>query len=284
MQIELIATASEDSAYLPRLGLGILAALTPPEDEVIYTDDVVKPFDRRARRQGRRPRRDQRRQQDRAPQLRDRAPRTGARGVKVVLGGIHPTALPGRGARSSPTRSCVERGRGRLARAARGLQARRARSRVYKAELPEPRAAARTRGATCSPPRSTSCSRSCRPCAAARTRASSAASRRRTARPCASARPTRCSPSSVARQAHHVRRRQRDDPPGVLEGALHADDPAAKALDRAVLARRGEAPREREADGGERLQGALHRLREHRRGDAAASPGSGRTGPPSTRR
>ena len=45
MQIELIATASEDSAFLPRLGLGVLASLTPPEDEVIYTDDLVRPFD-----------------------------------------------------------------------------------------------------------------------------------------------------------------------------------------------------------------------------------------------
>ncbi|HEY0467092.1 MAG TPA: B12-binding domain-containing radical SAM protein, partial [Polyangiaceae bacterium] len=45
MQIELIATASEDSAFLPRLGLGVLASLTPAEDEVIYTDDLVKPFD-----------------------------------------------------------------------------------------------------------------------------------------------------------------------------------------------------------------------------------------------
>ena len=45
MQIEWIATASEDSAFLPRLGLGVLASLTPPEDEVIYTDDLVKPFD-----------------------------------------------------------------------------------------------------------------------------------------------------------------------------------------------------------------------------------------------
>jgi len=35
MQIELIATASEDSAYLPRMGLGLLAGLTLREDEVI---------------------------------------------------------------------------------------------------------------------------------------------------------------------------------------------------------------------------------------------------------
>ncbi len=93
MLIELIATASEDSAFLPRLGLGILAALTPPEDEVVYTDDVVTPFDLE---------RDvkavdlvgisvdsktARRSYDIARAYRER-------GVKVVLGGIHPTALP----------------------------------------------------------------------------------------------------------------------------------------------------------------------------------------------
>lgn len=93
MQIELIATASEDSAYLPRLGLGILAALTPKTDEVIYTDDLVDPFDLER-------------------DLKDvdlvgisvdskTAQRSYAiahayrkRGVKVVLGGIHPTAVP----------------------------------------------------------------------------------------------------------------------------------------------------------------------------------------------
>lgn len=93
MQIELIATASEDSAYLPRLGLGILAALTPPDDEVVYTDDVIRPFDLE---------RDvkdvdlvgisvdsktARRSYDIAAAYR-------RRGVKVVLGGIHPTAMP----------------------------------------------------------------------------------------------------------------------------------------------------------------------------------------------
>jgi radical SAM superfamily enzyme YgiQ (UPF0313 family) len=93
MQIELIAPASEDSAYLPRLGLGVLAALTPPEDEVIYTDDLVRPFDverdvkdvdlvgisvdsKTARRSY------------------DIAAAYRRRGVKVVLGGIHPTAVP----------------------------------------------------------------------------------------------------------------------------------------------------------------------------------------------
>lgn len=98
MQIELIATASEDSAYLPRLGLGILAALTPPEDEVIYTDDLVAPFDLE---------RDvkpvdlvgisvdsktARRSYEIAAAYR-------RRGIPVVLGGIHPTALPDEAAR-----------------------------------------------------------------------------------------------------------------------------------------------------------------------------------------
>ena len=93
MQIRAHRTASEDSAYLPRLGLGVLASLTPPEDEIIYSDDVVTPFDldrdvkdvdlvgisvdsKTARRSY------------------DIAARYRARGVKVVLGGIHPTAVP----------------------------------------------------------------------------------------------------------------------------------------------------------------------------------------------
>ena len=45
MQIELIAPVTEDSTYLPRLGLGILAALTPASDEVIYTDEIIGTFD-----------------------------------------------------------------------------------------------------------------------------------------------------------------------------------------------------------------------------------------------
>src|SRR6187399_38439 len=98
MQIELIATASEDSAFLPRLGLGVLASLTPPEDEVIYTDDLVRPFDVE------RDLKDvdlvgisvdsktARRSYEIATAYRQR-------GVKVVLGGIHPTAVPDEAAR-----------------------------------------------------------------------------------------------------------------------------------------------------------------------------------------
>ncbi len=45
MQIELIAPATEDSTFLPRLGLGILASLTPASDEVVYTDELIRNFD-----------------------------------------------------------------------------------------------------------------------------------------------------------------------------------------------------------------------------------------------
>jgi len=93
MQIELIAPASEDSTFLPRMGLGILAALADPSDEVFYTDDLLRPFDverdlkdvdlvgisvdsKTARRSY------------------EIATAYRRRGVKVVLGGIHPTALP----------------------------------------------------------------------------------------------------------------------------------------------------------------------------------------------
>lgn len=93
MQIELIAPGGEDSTYLPRLGLGILAGLTPRHHEVFYTDDVVQPFDierdvkdvdlvgisvdsKTARR------------------AYDIAAAYRRRGAKVVMGGIHPTACP----------------------------------------------------------------------------------------------------------------------------------------------------------------------------------------------
>src|SRR4051812_39754151 len=93
MQIELIAPASEDSTYLPRLGLGILAGLTPSRHEVIYTDDVARRFDL------------ERDVKDvdlvgisvdskTARRAYDIAAAYRRRGAKVVLGGIHPTACP----------------------------------------------------------------------------------------------------------------------------------------------------------------------------------------------
>ena len=93
MQIDLVAPANEDSANVPRLGLAILAALTPREDEIWLRDDGWIPFDlehdtkpidwvaitvdsKTARR---------------AYDIADAYRRQGA---TVVLGGIHPTFLP----------------------------------------------------------------------------------------------------------------------------------------------------------------------------------------------
>src|SRR5262245_24312880 len=93
MQIELIAPAGEDSTFLPRLGLGILAGLTPREHEVIYSDDVVQPFDVE---------RDVKDVDLVGISVDSKTARRAyaiaaayrRRGVKVVMGGIHPTACP----------------------------------------------------------------------------------------------------------------------------------------------------------------------------------------------
>ena len=45
MRLELIAPASEDSTFLPRMGLGILIARTPRDVEVSYTDEVLLVLD-----------------------------------------------------------------------------------------------------------------------------------------------------------------------------------------------------------------------------------------------
>lgn len=93
VQIELIAPATEDSAYMPRLGLGILAALTPASDEILYTDEITRRFDVE---------RDLKQvdlvgitaDSKTARRAYEIAHAYRRRGVKVVLGGIHPTAVP----------------------------------------------------------------------------------------------------------------------------------------------------------------------------------------------
>lgn len=93
MQIELIAPATEDSAYMPRLGLAILAALTPASDEVIYTDEITRSFDVE---------RDVKdvdlvgitADSKTARRAYEIAHAYRQRGIKVVLGGIHATAVP----------------------------------------------------------------------------------------------------------------------------------------------------------------------------------------------
>jgi radical SAM superfamily enzyme YgiQ (UPF0313 family) len=92
MQIELVAPASAATAALPRLGLGLLAGLTPDE-EFVYTDEIAGRFDL------------ERDLKDvdlvgisvdskTARRAYDIAAAYRRRGVPVVLGGIHPTACP----------------------------------------------------------------------------------------------------------------------------------------------------------------------------------------------
>ena len=211
-------------------------ALTPREHEVIYTDDVVRPFDLE---------RDvkdvdlvgisvdsktARRSYEIAAAYR-------RRGVKVVMGGIHATACPEEALRFADS-VVVSEAEDAWPDAARRLRARRA-----EAHLP-PRAA-RSRAAARRAPRPLPLEE-VHPLpggadhrAAAPTRASSAASRPQTARPSASAPADEVlAELEDARQAHPVRRRQRDDPPRLRAGALHAHGAAEEALDRPVLARR----------------------------------------------
>lgn len=93
MQLELISPATEDSAFLPRIALGILAAQTPADVELVATDEVLAPLDLE---------RDLKAvdlvaisvDSKTARRAYDIADAYRRRGVRVVLGGIHPTALP----------------------------------------------------------------------------------------------------------------------------------------------------------------------------------------------
>jgi radical SAM superfamily enzyme YgiQ (UPF0313 family) len=93
MKIELISPAAEDSARLTPLALATLAALTPPQMEVSFSDDQITPvplgaglkdvdlvaisvLSKTAHR---------------AYQIADAYRQ---KGIKVVLGGIHPTTMP----------------------------------------------------------------------------------------------------------------------------------------------------------------------------------------------
>jgi len=93
MDIELIAPLNEDSSFLPSLGLGIVAAHTPRDVRVHYTDELVTPIDL------------ERPVEDvdlAAITINSKTARRGyaiadtyrRAGVPVVLGGIHATALP----------------------------------------------------------------------------------------------------------------------------------------------------------------------------------------------
>jgi radical SAM superfamily enzyme YgiQ (UPF0313 family) len=93
MRIELISAAAEDSARLTPLALATLAALTPSDVDVGFSDDQIRPIDLQSDFQ----------KADlvaisvmsktayRAYEIADACRK---KGIKVVLGGIHPTILP----------------------------------------------------------------------------------------------------------------------------------------------------------------------------------------------
>ncbi|MGZ3418009.1 MAG: B12-binding domain-containing radical SAM protein [Polyangiales bacterium] len=96
MRVHLIAPSNEDSTYIKPLWAGTLAAHTPPDVEVTFRDDGLEPIDLEKERD--------------TPDLvgisvsSKTAARSyaiadayRARGIKVVLGGIHVTALPDEG-------------------------------------------------------------------------------------------------------------------------------------------------------------------------------------------
>jgi radical SAM superfamily enzyme YgiQ (UPF0313 family) len=93
IRLELITPAAEDNAPIPNLSLATVAALTPPEVHVSFSDDLINPLDLNG---------DLKavdlvgiscstKTAIRAYQI-SHAYRE--RGVPVVMGGIHPTALP----------------------------------------------------------------------------------------------------------------------------------------------------------------------------------------------
>ncbi len=94
MKVELIAPAVEENARVPNLALPLLAALTPADIEISFTDDLLSPIHLVK----------DLKEVDlvgitvltktalRAYRIADAYRR---KGVPVVLGGIHPTALPG---------------------------------------------------------------------------------------------------------------------------------------------------------------------------------------------
>ena len=93
MKIELVCPAAEDSAHVRSLAMAILAGLTPPDVELSFKDDII----------GRLEERDLDATVDLAAitastksalRAYELAAAYRRRGAKVVLGGIHPTALP----------------------------------------------------------------------------------------------------------------------------------------------------------------------------------------------
>ena len=93
LRLELISPAADENAPIPTLSLATVAALTPPEVEVSFSDDLIHPIDLNGRLKdvdlvgitsSTRP----------APRAYEIAGAYREKGIPVVMGGIHPTAVP----------------------------------------------------------------------------------------------------------------------------------------------------------------------------------------------
>jgi radical SAM superfamily enzyme YgiQ (UPF0313 family) len=93
VKIELIVPAAEENARVPNLALPLLASLSPPEVKISFTDDLLTPIDLRKNLKA----------VDlvgitvlskTALRAYEIAEAYRKKGIPVVLGGIHPTALP----------------------------------------------------------------------------------------------------------------------------------------------------------------------------------------------
>jgi radical SAM superfamily enzyme YgiQ (UPF0313 family) len=93
IRLELITPAEEDNAPIPNLSLATVAALTPPDIEVSFSDDLINPLDLNGDLTGADlvgiscSTKTARRAYQIAHAYRER-------GIPVVMGGIHPTSLP----------------------------------------------------------------------------------------------------------------------------------------------------------------------------------------------
>ena len=93
IRLELITPAVEDNAPIPNLSLATVAALTPPEVEISLSDDLIRPLDldgglRSADLVGITS------STKTAPRAYEIARAYREQGIPVVLGGVHPTAVP----------------------------------------------------------------------------------------------------------------------------------------------------------------------------------------------
>src|SRR5512136_496688 len=94
MRIELVCPAAEDSAHLRSLAVATLASLTPEDVELSLKDDIVRRLDPAADLDGSADLAAITVSTKTALRAYELAAAYRQRGVKVVMGGIHPSAVP----------------------------------------------------------------------------------------------------------------------------------------------------------------------------------------------